>query len=143
MHEPRLLLVDDDQEFVTGLASRLKRRGFAVDFCFSGAEALEKIDDQVYDVAVLDVRMPEMDGLTLLVEIKKVRPEMEAILLTGYASVQTGVEGMNKGAYDYLVKPTSMSVLVARINAAFGKKQAHDDLEKEKRADLLNKKMKK
>ena len=134
MNNPRLLLVDDDREFATGLASRLERKGFEVSYCFSGAEALEMLDGKVFDVAVLDVRMPEMDGLTLLAEIKKARPEMEVLLLTGYASVKTGVEGMTKGAYDFLVKPTSMDVLTARINAAYDKKTAHDDLEKEKRA---------
>ncbi len=124
--------MDDDYEFVTGLATKLQRKGFEVAFCTSGADALTKLNEQLFDVAILDVRMPEMDGLTLLEEVKKLRPEMEAILLTGYATVQTGREGISKGAYDFLVKPTSMDVLIARINSAYSKKQAHDELQKEK-----------
>lgn len=133
MRSPKILLVDDDFEFVRGMASRLRRDDFEVATCLSGAEALQKLSAELFDVAILDVRMPEMDGLTLLEEIKNLRPEIEAILLTGYASVQTGVDGMNKGAYDFLVKPTSYEVLVARINSAFSKKQARDELQIEER----------
>jgi DNA-binding NtrC family response regulator len=99
----------------------------------SGPKALEILRSETFDVAVLDVRMPEMDGLTVLDRCKDDYPSMEVILLTGYASVQTGVEGMRKGAYDFLIKPANMDVLVARINAAFAKKLAHEELEREKK----------
>lgn len=140
MSSSKILLVDDDFEFVKGMASRLRRDGFEVSSCLSGTEALQKLASELFDVAILDVRMPEMDGLTLLDEIKNLRPEIEAILLTGYASVQTGVDGMNKGAYDFLVKPISFEVLVARINSAYAKKQAHDDLKDEERTAKVSSK---
>lgn len=133
LDKPKLILVDDDEEFVVALAGKLEKLGFFTRYAFSGHEALDLIQADLYDVAILDVRMPKMDGLALLVEIKSIRPEMEVILLTGYASVQTGVDGMKKGAYDFLIKPANIDVLLARINAAYAKKLAHDELENEKR----------
>ena len=133
MDKPRILLVDDDIEFVSGLQRKFINRGFKKTvFAESGPKALDIMSRQGFDVAILDVRMPEMDGLKLLVEICSKWPGVETILLTGYATVPVAVEGMRKGAYDFLIKPASMDVLEARVNAAFAKKIAHDELKREK-----------
>ena len=131
MKKPKLLLVDDDNEFVTKTADRLEKRGFDVHFALSGHSAMGLLNDHVFDVAVLDVRMPEMDGFTLMGEIKALHPHTEVILLTGYASVKTGMMGKDHGAYDFLIKPASLDLLCARINAAYRKKTDHEELESE------------
>lgn len=123
----RILLVDDEIVFVETLAKRLNKRGFDVSYVTGAKEALSRIKNEPYDVAVVDVRMPEMDGITLLGEIKQVQPLVEVLLLTGYASVQSGIEGMKKGAFDYLMKPTDMDELVKKIRDAYERKKLQDD----------------
>ncbi len=122
-----ILLVDDEIEFVETLAKRLNKRGFNVSYVTSAKEAIKRIKNEPYDVAIIDVRMPEMDGITLLGEIKQMQPLLEVLLLTGYASIQSGIEGMKKGAFDYLMKPTDMDELVKKIRDAYERKKQQDD----------------
>ncbi|MGB9736050.1 MAG: response regulator [bacterium] len=122
-----VLLVDDEIEFVETLSKRLIKRGFNTTFVTGAKQALEKIKTQEFDVAVVDVRMPEMDGITLLGEIKQIKPLIEVILLTGYASVQSGIEGMKKGAFDYIMKPADIDELVKKIRDAYERKKQQED----------------
>jgi DNA-binding NtrC family response regulator len=122
-----ILLVDEEVEFVETLSRRLARRGFNAPFVTTAQEALDKIKSVPFDVAILDVRMPEMDGITLLGEIKKIQPLMEVLLLTGYASVQSGIEGMKKGAFDYIMKPADIDDLVKKIRDAYERKKQQED----------------
>ena len=119
MPKPRIILVDDEKDFVETLAKRIAHRGaFDVEFTYTGEDALEKIRDCHYDIAVIDVKMPGMNGLETLVEIKKMCPDLRVIFLTGHASVETGEEGKNKGAFDYMTKPVEFNELMDKINAA-------------------------
>ncbi len=119
-----ILLVDDEKAFVEVMTERLKRRGFHVRAAFGGEEALRKLEEKDSDVVILDVRMPEMDGLETLRAIKKVRPETEVILLTGHASVEAALDGMKHGANDYLIKPADFDQLLEKIrNACANKKK--------------------
>ncbi len=127
MDSINVLLVDDEIEFVETLAKRLNKRGFNTLYTTSGKDAMEKIKKEQFDVAVIDVRMPEMDGITLLGEIKQVQPLVEVILLTGYASIQSGIEGMKKGAFDYLMKPTDIDELIKKIRDAYERKKQQDE----------------
>jgi DNA-binding NtrC family response regulator len=122
-----ILLVDDEIEFVETLSKRLVKRGFHTAFVTSAGDALEKIKTEQFDVAIIDVRMPEMDGITLLGEIKKRKPLTEVLLLTGYASVQSGIEGMKKGAFDYIMKPADIDELVKKIRDAYERKKQQED----------------
>lgn len=122
-----ILLVDDEIEFVETLSKRLMKRGFHAAFVTSAGDALEKIKKEQFDVALIDVRMPEMDGITLLGEIKKIKPLIEVLLLTGYASVQSGIEGMKKGAFDYIMKPADIDELVKKIRDAYERKKQQED----------------
>ncbi|MGC8685780.1 MAG: response regulator [bacterium] len=122
-----VLLVDDEIEFVETLSKRLIKRGFNTTFVTGAKQALEKIKTQEFDVAIVDVRMPEMDGITLLGEIKQIKPLIEVILLTGYASVQSGIEGMKKGAFDYIMKPADIDELVKKIRDAYERKKQQED----------------
>ena len=99
MEECRVLLVDDEKDFLEVLIRRLKKRQVNVDGVSSGEEALQYLQGRPIDVAVLDVKMPGMDGLTLLREIKKLNPLIEVIMLTGHASLEVALEGMRSGAF--------------------------------------------
>lgn len=115
----RLLLVDDEEDFRTTLANRLKRRNLDVTDAGSGEEAIEIIGKKSFDVAIVDIKMPGMDGIEALRRIRKIDPLVEVILLTGHASVEAGVEGMKSGAYDYVIKPYNVNDLMAKVEDAF------------------------
>jgi DNA-binding NtrC family response regulator len=123
---PRILIVDDEERFRLTLGKLLKVRELDVTTLGSGPEALEALKQEQYDVIVLDVRMPGMDGIETLAEIKKLNPNIEVIILTGHASVDAAVDIMKLGGYDYLLKPCSVEELIEKIEAAFERKQARE-----------------
>ncbi len=120
--KPRLLLVDDEEMYVEYLSKRLINRGYDVTKCLTGEEALRKIRDGDFDVIILDVLLPGIDGIETLREINKYKPLCEVIMLTGHASLESGIEGMKLGAFDYLRKPCDTEELVAKIDQAYHKK---------------------
>ena len=124
MERIRLLLVDDEEDFRATLANRLRKREFEVTQAESGSRALEALKTRAIDVAVVDVKMPGMDGLETLREIKRVAPHIEVIMLTGHASVESGVEGMRLGAFDYIMKPCDINDLILKVEDAFQRKLA-------------------
>jgi len=117
----RVLLVDDEADFRQPLAKRLAKRGLEAAQAGSGREALAFIQSNPVDVVILDVKMPEMNGLEVLKRIKAEHPAIEVILLTGQASAQDGVEGMKAGAFDYLTKPVELEQLAGKVRQAFDK----------------------
>jgi two-component system response regulator CpxR len=118
----KVLLVDDEPQFVETLAQRLETRGFVADTALEGDRCLAILKDKDMDVVVLDVQMPGRSGIDTLKEIKKLRPLTEVIMLTGHATVETAIDGMKLGAYDYLMKPTEIDDLVTKINRAHDRK---------------------
>ena len=114
----RLLLVDDEQDYLHVLAKRLKKRGLEVCAVFSGSEAIKTMRTQDFDVAVVDLKMQDMDGIEVLKVLKKLDPDLEVIMLTGHGSEQAAREGISLGAFDYLTKPCDLMVLYERIQAA-------------------------
>ncbi len=114
----RVLLVDDEERFLSTTGRLLGVRGFQVGTAASAPEALEELEQNPYDVVVLDIRMPGMSGIEALAEIKRRRPDVEVLMLTGHASVDAAVEIMRLGGADYLLKPCSMDELVDKIQAA-------------------------
>jgi DNA-binding NtrC family response regulator len=123
----KVLLVDDEKEFIQTLAERLEVRDFSVQTAFDGDEAISKIKEQDFDVVVLDVLMPGKDGIETLREIKSIKPLVNVIMLTGHATVETAIEGMKAGAYDYLMKPTDTNDLVGKITKAYNIKAEHEE----------------
>jgi len=123
---PRLLLVDDEERFRTTLSKLLGVRGIPVAAVGSGEEALEELRSKPYDVILLDVRMPGMNGIEVLAEIKKINPALEVIILTGHASVDAAVDIMKLGGYDYLLKPCSVDELMDKIDGAHERKLARE-----------------
>ena len=125
---PRVLIVDDEERFRNTMCKLLNVRGVAAETADNGAKALEKLKSGAYDVLILDVRMPEMGGVEVLSEIRKFNPEIEVIIMTGYASVDTAKAIMRLGAYDYMLKPYDTDLLVEKIEAAFDRKTARKSL---------------
>lgn len=123
-----VLLVDDETAFVETMAKRLAKRNLQVSAAYNGNEALQKLEkDQTTEVVILDVKMPGMDGIETLKEIKKRHPLVEVIMLTGHATVESAIEGMKWGAHDYLMKPCEMEILMAKVDEAAAKKRRHED----------------
>lgn len=127
MHKARILLVDDEEMFVEMLAERLEARGLEVTKSFDGDQALKLIRERDYDVVILDVLMPGKDGVDTLKEIKQLKPLTEVIMLTGHATVDTAIQGMKLGAYDYLLKPTETKDLFQKIQGAYKRKIEHEE----------------
>ena len=118
METCRVLLVDDETDYLEVLSRRLKKRNVNAAGVSSGKEALRYLETFPVDVVVLDVRMPEMDGIQVLREIKKSHPLVEVIMLTGHASLEVAIEGMRLGAFDYLMKPADIDELLYKVQDA-------------------------
>lgn len=125
--EIRVLLVDDEKEFLQSLSERLELRQIVTKSVYCGDDALALIRQEDFDVVVLDVLMPGRDGIATLREIRQLQPLLQVIMLTGNATVETAIEGMKLGAFDYLMKPTETKELVAKIRKAHQLKKNHDD----------------
>jgi len=123
-----VLLVDDEVPFVETMTKRLAKRDLQVISAFSGNEALEKLKEiSDIEVVILDVKMPGMDGIETLREIKRNFPLTEVIMLTGHATVETGIEGMKLGAFDYLMKPCDIENLLVKVKESAAKKRRHEN----------------
>ena len=122
-----VLVVDDEKDFLETLVKRLKKRDLFAEGVESGEKAIELMDQKLFDVIILDIKMPGgMDGIETLREMKKMQPLAEVILLTGHASVETSIEGMKLGAFDYILKPVKLEDLLPKLIQAYEKKNTHD-----------------
>ncbi len=117
-----VLVVDDEADFLDTLVKRMNKRNVRVQGVGSGEEALALLNRQPMDVVVLDVRMPGMDGIQVLKEIKEHWPLLEVIMLTGHASLEVAIEGMELGAFDYMMKPIDIDELLYKLQDAYKKK---------------------
>jgi DNA-binding response OmpR family regulator len=114
----RLLLVDDEEGYVKVLAKRMTRRNMEVMTALSGSEGIQRLRKQDFDVAILDLKMEDMDGIEVLRVFKKMVPDMPVIMLTGHGTEKAAREGLEVGAFDYLMKPCDLEELVEKIRAA-------------------------
>ena len=134
--EINFLLVDDEEEFVTAIVERLRKRGFNADCVFSGKEALNQLEkNDSIDVVILDIRLPDSDGIDILKKIKTKNPLIEVIIVSGYAAIDSAVESIKLGAFDYLEKPFDFNDLILKAKQAVKKKR-------EREAKILDVKMK-
>ena len=127
MNSFRALLVDDEADFLKTLIKRLKKRKVNAEGAVNGEEALMILSRDPVDVVVLDVRMPGMDGIEVLRKIKKGYPLIEVVMLTGHASMEVAIEGMEIGAFDYLMKPVDIDELVYKLQDAYKKKLIQEE----------------
>ena len=123
MEDMKMMLVDDEERFLETTRKLLLRHGHDVLTATSGEEALQKLQAHNIQVVVLDVKMPGMDGVAALKKIKRRFPMVEVIMLTGHATVESAVEGLQSGATDYLVKPTDVQTLIQKAEEAYGRRQ--------------------
>ena len=122
MEKFKVLIVDDELDFLETIVKRLRARNIEVSGVESGYLALEALDSYSPDVIILDVKMPGLDGIETLREIKKKKPLTEVIMLTGHASVDSGIQGMQLGAFDYLIKPIALDELLEKVRQAYERK---------------------
>lgn len=122
MEKIKVLIVDDEVEFASTLAERMELRGFVAMVTNCGEEALSSVQSNPPDVVLLDLKMPDIGGLEVLDGIKDTDPTIEVIMLTGHGCTVSGIEGMEHGAFDYLVKPVEISMLLQKIQLAYEKK---------------------
>jgi DNA-binding NtrC family response regulator len=118
----RVLLVDDEKDFLETLVKRLRKRKLDVIGASGGLEAVAIITAEPVDVVVLDVKMPDLNGIDTLKRIKTIRPSAEVIMLTGHADMEVAIQGMELGAFDYLMKPADIDELLYKIQDAYKKK---------------------
>ena len=133
-----ILLVDDEVAFANTLAQRLQLRGLKVGIAYDGEQALSKLKESALDVIVLDLRMPGMDGMEVLKEIKKGHPDVQVIILTGHGTERDAEMAKTLGGFDFLNKPVEIDTLVQKIKSAFKEKMGktmamidHNSLDKE------------
>lgn len=137
----RVLLVDDEEEFVEMLAKRMKARGIRVETAESGETAVEKVKRGHFDVIVLDLAMPGMDGIETYERVSEINPDLQVIFLTGHGSIQTAFDAMKMGAAEFLEKPASFQELLDKVHTACQKTMLLVEKHTEERvAEILEKK---
>ena len=123
-----VLLVDDEVPFVEAMTRRLTKRDLDIVTAYSGEEALKRLEEHDrIEVVILDVKMPGIDGIEALTEIRKRHPLVEVVMLTGHATVESAIEGMKQGAFDYLMKPCDINHLILKVAEAAAKKRQHEN----------------
>ena len=127
MSATKLLVVDDEQDLLDLLVRRLKRKGYEVDSAGTAEDALQLVKKNDYDIGVYDIRLPNMDGIELLKETKKLQPDIEVLILTGHGTIDTAIEAMKVGAFDYITKPYNLAELELTIGKAAENKALKED----------------
>ena len=122
MEQIKMMLVDDEERFLSTTRKLLEKKGFDVQTASSGGEALEMLRGAPVHVVILDVKMPGMDGVATLREIKRQFPMIEVIMLTGHATVESAIDGLKSGAVDYLMKPADLQVIIEKAILAFNRR---------------------
>jgi DNA-binding NtrC family response regulator len=128
MTDANILLVDDEVAFVDAMTRRLTKRNTKVFQAYDGMQAMEQLTQNTeIEVVILDVKMPGKDGIEVLQDIKSKHPLVEVIMLTGHGTVESAIDGMKRGAHDYLMKPCDMEVLMEKVKTAAAKKRQHEE----------------
>ncbi|MBI5594131.1 MAG: response regulator [Deltaproteobacteria bacterium] len=118
----KVLLVDDEMDFLSIMSERMQTRGMAVSTAASAREAIQLTEAESFDAIILDLQMPEMNGLEALKVLKAKKPELQVILLTGHATIENGIEAMKLGAMDLMEKPADLKILAEKIKKARARK---------------------
>ncbi|MBI5589300.1 MAG: response regulator [Deltaproteobacteria bacterium] len=133
----KVLLVDDEEDFLNIMSDRMKSRGIDVSTATSAKEAIQLTETKSFDVIILDLQMPEMNGLEALKALKARKPELQVILLTGHATLERGIEAMKLGAMDLMEKPVDLRILIEKIKKAQGKKMIMVEKQAEEKTKFL------
>ncbi len=130
--QARILVIDDDESIRTALSLVLKEKGYEVDVAASGQEAISKSKTNFYNLALVDLRLPDMDGTTLLTELRDTVPRMVKMIITGYPSLENAIEAVNRGADGYMVKPYKIDDLIRTIKESLRKQEEEKRYSEEK-----------
>lgn len=120
----KVLVVDNEEEFASILVERLRLHNIIAEDVYSGEDALTTIAERSPDVIILDMKMSDMNGLDVLSKVKALDPSIEVIILTGHGTFDAGITGMERGAFDYMIKPVDLVFLIEKITEAFQKRLA-------------------
>jgi len=138
----RILIVDDDETIRKTIAAILEEKGYIVDTAENGKEAIEKSNANFYNLALIDIRLPDMEGTKLLAEIKETTPKMVKIIVTGYPSLQNAIMAVNRGADCYLLKPVNIDCLLETIKQHLEKQREAKKYSEEKVAEFIRTRVK-
>ena len=138
----RIIIVDDDETIRKSIATVLQTAGYIVDTAQSGKEAIEKTNSNFYNLALIDIRLPDMEGVQLLTGLKDTTPKMVKIMLTGYPSMQNAIDAVNKGADGYVVKPAKMDDLLKVVKEKLSKQQEARQYSEEKVTEFIESRVK-
>jgi DNA-binding NtrC family response regulator len=133
----RILIVDDDEAIRSSITAVLEEKGYLADSAENGQAAIRKSERNVYNLALVDIRLPDMDGVQLLTSLKETTPKMVKIIITGYPSLQNAIEAVNKGADGYIVKPIKMSDLLAMMKEHLQKQKEEGKYTEQKVAEFI------
>ena len=142
MDRPRILVVDDDQAIRATVQAILEDEGYTVDVATTGKEAVTKTEEEIYNVALLDIRLPDMEGVELLRLMKDQIPKIRKIMITGYPSIQNAVEAVNKNADAYLIKPVDVEVLLKTVKEQLRKQEDEKAFSEDKVAAFIDSRVK-
>lgn len=144
MNKPiRILIVDDEESIRIATAAILEEKGYAVDTAANGKEAIEKSNANLYNIALIDYRLPDMEGTELLASLRETTPKMVKIMVTGYPSLQNAVTSVNKGADAFLMKPVSMETLLKTLNDLLRRQEEDEKYSEERVAEFIETKLRK
>lgn len=135
--EAKILIVDDDEGIRNGLGKILQIKGYDVETAETGKEAIKKSNSGFYNLALIDIRLPDMEGIQILTELGKNSPKTLKIVITGFPSLQTAMDSVNKNADAYLVKPINVDALLSKIEDLLRKQEESDKYDEEKFADFV------
>jgi len=133
----RILVVDDDESIRRVLSRILEDEGYSVSTAKNGNEAIKKLSAEFYNLALIDIRLPDIDGTKLLTKMRKTTPRMRKIIITGYPSLQNAVEALNKGAHAYLMKPFDMDTVLTTIEEQLKKQEEEKKYSQEKVKEFI------
>ena len=138
----RILIVDDDETIRTTMKAILEEEGYKVDLADSGKEGIQKTNERAYNVALLDIRLPDMEGVQLLKLMKETLPRTRKIMVTGYPSTQNAIEALNKNADAYLIKPVDIEKLLSTIKEQLRLQEEERKFSEEKVAEFIESRVK-
>jgi DNA-binding NtrC family response regulator len=138
----RILVVDDDESIRKSLIPALEGAGYVVDTAENGTDAIKKAEANFYNLALIDIRLPDMEGTQLLSALKETRPKMVKIIVTGYPSLQNAVEAVNTGADGYIIKPTKMDELLKMVRKHLKKQQEAREYDEGKLKEFIETRLK-
>lgn len=141
--KPRILVVDDDASIRRVLKAILEEKGYVVDTASNGKEAAKKCKNRFYNLALVDIRLPDIEGTKLLDKLAVNVPKMRKVIITGYPSLQNAVEAVNKGADAYIIKPLNMDKTLATIEEQLKKQREEEKMTEEKLVEFIETRIKK